>query len=61
MLVSDGKLGWDDQVIEHLPQFHLNDAAATGMMNVRDLMGHKDIETTLLYMHTRPAKGPSGS
>jgi CubicO group peptidase (beta-lactamase class C family) len=41
MLVHEGKLDWDDQVIEYLPQFHLNDPAATAMLNIKDLMGHK--------------------
>ncbi len=41
MLVQAGQLDWDDQVIEYLPRFHLHDAAATGMLTVRDLMGHK--------------------
>ncbi|HMC91494.1 MAG TPA: serine hydrolase [Allosphingosinicella sp.] len=41
MLVEEGKLGWDDPVVKHMPDFALADPAATQMMTVRDLLCHR--------------------
>jgi len=41
MLVEEGKLGWDDPVAKHMPDFALADPAATQMMTVRDLLCHR--------------------
>jgi CubicO group peptidase (beta-lactamase class C family) len=41
MLVDQGKLGWDDPVTKHLPEFRMYDPAVTGMMTVRDLLVHR--------------------
>jgi CubicO group peptidase (beta-lactamase class C family) len=41
MLVEEGKLRWDDQVVKHMPEFALADPAATQMMTVRDLLCHR--------------------
>ncbi|MGH7664144.1 MAG: serine hydrolase [Gemmatimonadaceae bacterium] len=41
MLVDDGKLGWDDPVIEHLPGFRLSDPYVTREVTVRDLLTHR--------------------
>jgi len=41
MLVDDGKLRWDDRVIDHLPEFRLYDAYATREATVRDLLTHR--------------------
>ncbi|MGE0141999.1 MAG: serine hydrolase [Planctomycetota bacterium] len=40
-LVDAGKLGWDDQVTTHLPQFRLADPWITREMTVRDLLCHR--------------------
>lgn len=40
MLVDQGKLGWDDPVTEHMPQFRLADPDATARLRVRDLLTH---------------------
>lgn len=40
-LVSEGKLSWDDRIIDHLPEFRLYDAYATREMTVRDLLSHR--------------------
>jgi CubicO group peptidase (beta-lactamase class C family) len=40
-LVDDGKLGWDDPVVSHLPGFVLNDPYATTNATVRDLLAHR--------------------
>jgi len=40
LLVDEGKLGWDDLVIAHLPAFRMYDPAVTAMMTVRDLLVH---------------------
>ncbi len=41
MLVDEGKLGWDDPVIEHLPWFRVDDPYVTREITVRDLLTHR--------------------
>ncbi|WP_229490660.1 serine hydrolase [Pseudoduganella namucuonensis] len=41
MLVDEGKLKWDDPVIQHLPGFQMRDAYVTGAMTIRDLVTHR--------------------
>lgn len=41
MLVQDGKLRWDDHVIDHLPEFRLSDPWITNQLTVRDLLSHR--------------------
>lgn len=41
MLVDDGKLRWDDRVIDYFPDFQLYDAYATRELTVRDLLTHR--------------------
>lgn len=41
LLVEDGKLGWDDPVVRHLPEFRMYDPAVTHMMTARDLLVHR--------------------
>ncbi len=41
ILVDDGKLGWDDRVIDHLPDFRMYDPWVTREMTVRDLLLHR--------------------
>ncbi|MDN5781342.1 MAG: serine hydrolase [Luteimonas sp.] len=41
ILVDDGKLGWDDKVIDHLPDFRMYDPWVTREMTVRDLLLHR--------------------
>ncbi len=40
-LVGEGRLGWDDEVIAHLPEFVLHDEYATRHATVRDLLAHR--------------------
>lgn len=40
MLVDEGKLNWDDPVINYLPDFQLYDPAVTRELRVRDLLIH---------------------
>ncbi len=40
-LVDEGKLQWDDRVIEHLPWFAMSDAYVTREMTIRDLLVHR--------------------
>lgn len=40
-LVDEGKLSWDDRVIDHLPDFRLYDPYATREFTVRDLLSHR--------------------
>lgn len=41
MMVDEGKLDWDDRVIEHLPDFQLYDPWVTSKVTVRDLLTHQ--------------------
>jgi CubicO group peptidase (beta-lactamase class C family) len=41
MLVDEGKLRWDDRVIDHLPEFQLYDPYVTRELTVRDLLTHR--------------------
>ncbi|MFK7814119.1 MAG: serine hydrolase, partial [Maribacter sp.] len=40
MLVDDGKLNWDDKVVDHLPYFKLSDSYITADARVKDLLTH---------------------
>lgn len=40
MMVDQGKLGWDDRVIDRLPWFQLYDPWVTREIRVRDLLSH---------------------
>jgi CubicO group peptidase (beta-lactamase class C family) len=40
MLVEEGKLKWDDRVIDHLPWFKMADSYITTNLTVRDLLVH---------------------
>lgn len=41
MLVDEGRLHWDDPVIEHLPDFRVADPYVTREVTVRDLLSHR--------------------
>ena len=41
ILVDEGKLGWDDRVVDRLPGFQMSDAFVTREMRVRDLLVHR--------------------
>ena len=41
MLVDEGKLKWDDRVIDYIPDFQLYDPYATRETTVRDLLTHR--------------------
>lgn len=41
MLVDEGKLTWDDRVIDRLPEFAMSDAYVTREMRIRDLLCHR--------------------
>ncbi|MFP3363469.1 serine hydrolase [Pseudoalteromonas sp. SIMBA_148] len=40
-LVDEGKLSWDDRVIDHLPEFRLYDSYVTREMRILDLLSHR--------------------
>jgi CubicO group peptidase (beta-lactamase class C family) len=40
-LVSEDRLGWDDRVIDHLPEFRMADPWITAHMTIRDLLSHR--------------------
>ena len=41
ILVDQGKLGWDDKVIDHMPWFRMYDSWVTREITVRDLLVHR--------------------
>lgn len=41
MLVDEGKLKWNDKVIDHLPDFKMYDSLAAKSLLVRDVMTHR--------------------
>lgn len=41
LLVDDKKLGWDDRVIQHMPEFRVDDPFVTNELTVRDLLSHR--------------------
>jgi CubicO group peptidase (beta-lactamase class C family) len=41
MLVDEGKLQWDDKVINYLPEFQLKDSYITNEITIRDLLTHR--------------------
>ncbi|MDP4945766.1 MAG: serine hydrolase [Alishewanella sp.] len=41
ILVDAGKLNWDDKVVQHLPQFRLQDAWVTAEFTIRDLLSQR--------------------
>jgi CubicO group peptidase (beta-lactamase class C family) len=41
ILVDQGKIKWDDKVIDHMPDFRMWDAWVTREMTVRDLLVHR--------------------
>ncbi len=41
ILVDEGKIHWDDKVIDHLPDFQLKDAYITRELTIRDLLTHR--------------------
>lgn len=41
LLVDDGKLSFDDRVIDHLPEFRMHDPYVTREFRIRDLLTHR--------------------
>ncbi len=41
ILVDEGKIGWDDKVIDHLPDFRMYDPYVTREFTIRDLLSHR--------------------
>ncbi len=41
ILIEQGKLSWDDKVIDHLPEFQMYDPWVTREMTIRDLLVHR--------------------
>ncbi len=41
MLVDEGKLRWDDRVIDHMPEFQMYDPYVSHEMTIRDLLVHR--------------------
>lgn len=40
MLVEEGKMKWEDRVVDHLPWFKMSDSYVTSHLTVRDLLVH---------------------
>lgn len=41
LLIDEGRLDWDDRVIDHLPGFRLSDPWVTEQVTLRDLLSHR--------------------
>lgn len=41
MLVDEGKLSWDDKVVDYVPYFKLSDPWLTGQVKIKDLLSHR--------------------
>lgn len=41
VLVDEGRLGWDDPVVRHLPRFRGPDPYVTANLTIRDLLSHR--------------------
>lgn len=41
LLVEEGKLSWQDKVIDHIPEFKMYNAYVTGNFNIQDLLTHR--------------------
>ena len=41
MLVDEGRVDWDDRVVDHVPEFRLSDDWVTGQVTLRDLLSHR--------------------
>ncbi len=49
VLVHEGKLDWDDRVVDHLPDFRVADQYVTRELTVRDLLCHRSgVETSVM-------------
>ena len=46
MLVEEGKLDWNDRVIDHLPWFQLSDPYVTRELRISDLLTHRAVYNT---------------
>jgi len=58
MLVDEGKLRWDDRVIDHLPWFALADPYVTREVRLRDLLTHRaGVPNTDLLWYEQPTPG----
>jgi CubicO group peptidase (beta-lactamase class C family) len=40
-VVDEGKIGWDDPIVKHLPWFQMSDPWVTRQVTLRDLLSHK--------------------
>jgi CubicO group peptidase (beta-lactamase class C family) len=62
ILVDEGKLKWDDRVVDHMPEFQMWDPWVTREMQVRDLLTHRlglglgagDLAIVPQTTHSRP-------
>ena len=56
LLVDEGKIDWDDRVVEYLPYFELYDPYVTEHFTIRDLLTHhsglKDVSGGTLWYHS---------
>lgn len=56
LLVDEGKIDWDDRVVEYLPYFELYDPYVSNNITIRDLLTHRsglpDVSGGTLWYHT---------
>lgn len=41
LLAQEGKLSWDDKIIDHIPEFRLEDPWITANLTLRDMLSHR--------------------
>ena len=41
LMVDEGKLGWNDKVVKHIPEFKMYDPYVTANFNIQDLLTHR--------------------
>jgi CubicO group peptidase (beta-lactamase class C family) len=58
MLADEGKLGWDDPVRKHWPDFHLADPLADAEVTLRDLLTHRTGVASHDFLWYRSPLGP---
>src|SRR5688500_4043423 len=59
LLVDEGKVGWRDKVVKHLPDFRIADPYITQELEVRDLFTHNSGLSTTDFLWARTPELPA--
>jgi CubicO group peptidase (beta-lactamase class C family) len=55
-VVDEGKVGWDDPIVKHLPWFQMPDPWVTRQVTIRDLLSHKSGMGDVVWGFTRASR-----